>query len=191
MQILSSLVITALTLAALKGDAHAQSNAPKEDFSAVAIVNNNLASGAGRVLIHVSRWSSNSERDRLTQALVSKGPDALLKELTRTKAVGTIRTPDSLGYDLHYAYQRPGEDGGREIVIATDRPMSFWELRNQPRTVDYPFTVIQMHLDKNGVGKGTMSYATKIRVVGKVIELENFGTAPVMLTEITSERRDN
>ena len=29
-----------------------------------------------------------------------------------------------------------------------------WEARNQPRTIDYPFTLIQLHVDKNGQGEG-------------------------------------
>ena len=138
--------------------------------------------------MRVNRWSAETERERLTNALVQKGPEALLKELIKTKPVGIIKTPDSLGYDLHYAYQRPGEDGGREIVIATDRPIGFWEARNQPRSFDYPFTVIQMQIDRNGEGTGTLSYATRIRVVKDTIELENFATSPVMLTKITARR---
>ena len=42
-------------------------------------------------------------------------------------------------------------------VLATDRPISFWEATHQPRTIDYPFTVIQMELDREGHGKGTLS----------------------------------
>lgn len=167
----------------------AQSNFAKEDFSAIAIVNNNIASGMDRVQIHVNRWSSVDERDRLAKTLLSRGPEQLLKDLMQISPVGTIRTPDTLAYDLHYAYQRPSEDGGRDIILATDRPMSFWEVRNQPRSVDYPFTVIQMNLNRDGQGKGTLSYATKIRVVNEnTIELENFGTTPVLLTEIRAER---
>jgi len=177
----------ALAIAGLGARSLAQSNARPEDFSAIAVVNNDMGAGAGRVLIHIARWSSNAEREHLTQTLVSNGPDALLKELMKAKPVGTIRTPDSLAYDLRYASQQPGEDGGRQIVIATDRPMSFWEVSHQPRTVDYPFTIIQMQMGQDGVGKGTMSYATKVRVVKNAIELENFGTSPVMLTEIKSE----
>lgn len=33
------------------------------------------------------------------------------------------------------------EDGGRDVVIATDRPIGFWEATARPRTIDYPFTV--------------------------------------------------
>lgn len=183
-------VVVALLLAA--GPGVAQSNFPKEDFSAIAIANNNLGSGADRVLIHVDRWSSPSERDQLAKTLLNKGPDALLNALVKIKPVGTIRTPDSLAYDLHYAYQQPAEEGGRRIVLATDRPMSFWEASNRPRTVDYPFTVIQMQMNRDGEGKGTLSYATKIRVVDEnTIELENFATSPVMLTEIKAERPTN
>jgi len=60
----------------------------------------------------------------------------------------------------------------------------------QPITTDYPFTVIQMEFDREGRGKGTLSFATKLVVRGNVIELENFASAPVMLTEITAEKDD-
>jgi len=174
----------AITLAA------AQTSGQPEEFTAFAIVSDNLGSGAGRVVIRVTRWSTEAERTRLSASL-QKGPDQLLEDLRDERSVGTIRTPDSLGYDLRYAHQEPGEDGGRRVVIATDRPIGFWEARNQPRSIDYPFTVIQMEIGKDGKGKGTMSYATKVMARGNVIVLENFSTAPVMLNEIEARKIRN
>ncbi len=164
----------------------AQTNGEREDFTAVAVVNNNLGSGAGTVQIQVTRWSTEAERSALVTTLREKGPMKLLDALQDMRPVGIIKTPDSLGYDLRYAHQVKGEDGGRRIVIATDRPIGFWETRNQPRTLDYPFTVIQMQMGSDGRGTGTLSYATKIRAEGSTIELENFATSPVMLTQIES-----
>jgi len=161
----------------------------KERFTAIAMVNNTRASGAGIVQIDVSRWSTAGEREKLLTVLKKQGADKLLDALQDTRPVGTIKTPDSLGYDLHYASQTPLPDGGRRIVIATDRPIGFWEAANRPRTIDYPFTVIQMEIGKDGKGKGTLSYATKIIPAGDTIVLENFGTQPVMLTEVKSESR--
>jgi hypothetical protein len=89
---------------------------------------------------------------------------------------------------LRFAQQTPTEEGGRRIVIATDRPIGFWEASRQPRTIDYPFTVIQMQLGRDGRGQGTLSYATKIVAHDNVIELENFATAPAMLTQIQAKR---
>lgn len=166
----------------------AQTLGEPEDFTATAIVNNNLASGAGTVLIHISRWSTEMERTRLIETLQQKGPEKLLDELQDMKSVGTIRTPDSLAYDLRYAHVRPGEDGGRQIVLATDRPIGFWEAVHQPRTIQYPFTVIQMQIGADGKGKGTLSYATKIVTHDNMVELENFATQPVMLTAITAKK---
>jgi hypothetical protein len=168
----------------------AQTSGQPEEFSAFAIVSDNLGSGAGRVVIRVTRWSTEAERTRLSASLL-KGPDQLLEDLRDQRSVGTIRTPDSLGYDLRYSHQEPGEDGGRRVVIATDRPIGFWEARNQPRSIDYPFTVIQMEIGKDGKGKGTMSYATKVMARGNVIVLENFSTAPVMLNEIEARKIRN
>jgi hypothetical protein len=186
---LSALTAVLGLAAVLAGPAvTAQSNAQPEEFSATAIVNNNLGAGAGRVIMRVTRWSSEAERGRLTRALLTKGADKLLDDLRDMKSVGSIRTPDSLGYDLRYAHQEPGEDGGRRVVLATDRPIGFWEAVNRPRISDYPFTVIQMEIGRDGEGKGTMSFAAKIMARGNTIELENFASSPVMLTKIEARK---
>jgi hypothetical protein len=170
------------------GPLTAQSNLPKEEFTATAVVNNEFATGAGIVQIRINRWTGEAERARLVSTLLQKGPRSLLDALADAPSVGTIKTPDTLAYDLRYAHQQPVDDGGRRIVIATDRPIGFWEQRNNARTLDYPFTVVQMQLGRNGTGTGTLSIATKIRAYDKTIELENFGTSPAMLTRIESRR---
>jgi hypothetical protein len=167
---------------------HAQTLGQPERFNAVAIVNNARASGAGTVQIDVTRWSSATERTRLLDILRSKGAEKLLDVLRDMRPVGTIKTPDSLAYDLRYAHETAGEDGGRRLVLATDRPIGFWEASRNARTLDYPFTVIQMEIGRDGTGKGTLSYATKVIAAGDTIILENFDTQPVMLTEIKSEK---
>src|SRR5215216_1597107 len=161
----------------------AQTNQQPERFTANAVsLSPEYGTGQQVVEINVNRWSPAAERERLVTALQQKGPKELLKQLQKNKPVGRIRTPDSLGYDLRYAYQMTDAEGGRTIVIATDRPIGFWEATEHPRSFDYPFTVIQMKLDREGHGTGTMSYATRIVAhENNVIELEDFASQPIML----------
>jgi len=167
----------------------AQTNGQPERFTANAVsLSPQYGTGQQVVEINVNRWSPASDRDTLIAALM-KSPDELLKQLQKMRPVGTIRTPDSIGYDLHYAQQTPLPEGGRSIVIATDRPIGFWEATNRPRSIDYPFTVIQMNLDRNGMGSGTMSYATRITTKNNIIELEDFATQPIMLNNIHAETK--
>jgi hypothetical protein len=124
----------------------------------------------------------------LLGALLDKGPDALLDELRETRRVGYIRTPNSIGYDLHFAQNIPSEDGGRRVILVTDRPISFWEAANQPRSIEYPFTLIELRLNRDGEGEGKMSIATRItgnRELG-LIELEDYALQPVRLMNVRS-----
>lgn len=93
-------------------------------------------------------------------------------------------------YDLRYAQRTPQPEGGEQIVLATDRYIRFWEAAGSSRTTDYPFTIIEMRLDRDGRGKGKMFIAT--RVIGDkrnhTIVLENWGTQPVMLKDVRRER---
>jgi hypothetical protein len=137
----------------------------------------------------VNRWSTDGERDRLLSVLREKGPEKLLDALQDMPRIGYIRTPDSIGYDLHFARRQPGEDGGERAILATDRYISFWEAANRPRTIDYPFTVIEVHIGTNGEGEGKMSLFTKISVDKKSndIILEDYGMQPVLLQAVKRE----
>jgi len=184
--------MTTVLLILLAVAAYAQTNGQPERFTANAVsISPEYGTGQRIVEMNIDRWSPNSERERLVTALQTKGADELLKQLQKNKPVGRIRTPDSLGYDLRYAQQTPLPDGGRMIVIATDRPIGFWEATHQPRSIEYPFTVIQMKLDRDGNGSGTLSYATRIVAhENNVIELEDFATQPIMLNNIHAETKN-
>lgn len=182
-----SLLLVALWMPAL----HAQHNEHTGRFeftataSSIGVPGNPV--GEWQVDIVVSRWSTEAERLRLLGALKKNSQDKLLSTLQDMKPVGTIRINNQgLSYDLRYAHERPDPEGGRQIVLGTDRPISAWEAANQPRTVDYPFTFIQMHLDNDGHGTGTIVPAAKITGSedGHYVTIENFAAAPIKLNDV-------
>jgi hypothetical protein len=165
--------------------AQTASNSPRERFSATAVnVSTVGRTGATQVDITISRWTTDAERSRLVTVFKEKGADALLSALQGMPAVGTINTPGNIAYDLRYATQLPGEDGGRRIVLGTDRPISFWEASNRPRSADYPFLLMELRLNKAGEGEGKLSLATKLTLNGDVLVIENYANQPVMLNNI-------
>src|SRR5262249_44001468 len=135
--VLATIGLVATTAA---GPAAIQQPTPTpEHFTAFAI-NMGTAFGVPRtgqsstVDIVIDRWSTTTERQGLIDAFLPQGDaDKLLRALQKTKRVGYIRFPNTLGYDLHYSREVPGEDGGRRILIATDRRIGFREASEQPR----------------------------------------------------------
>jgi hypothetical protein len=79
-----------------------------------------------------------------------------------------------------------GRWGGDRIVVATDRYISFYGERAQPRTLDYPFTFIELHLSKGGgEGEGKMAVATTLMVDKKnTVAMENYSREPVRLQQV-------
>jgi len=188
---LTAAILAMVTLAGGSTMAQGEGSNGPERFNAIAIANDQFGSAAGRVIVRVTRWSTDGQRDRLVNALREHGADAMLDDIRKMPRVGRIYTPDNIGYELHYAHQTIDEEGNRQIVIATDRPIAFWEHHLRSRTVDYPFTVVQMEIDRDGNGKGTLSPMTRISIEGDNLVLENFSIAPVMLTKIETETDGN
>jgi hypothetical protein len=182
-----SVLIAACTFAAGLA-VMAQTNGVAERFTAMAVNMNN--GGSGSIEMVVNRWSTDAERTRLMTTLAQKGPDKLLDVLQSLPRVGYFRLNGGLGYDLHFARQTKGEDGGERVVLATDRRIGFWEAENQPRSIDYPFTMVELHLNNDGEGEGKLSLATKITMdkTKTTITLENYATQPVLLQSVKRER---
>jgi hypothetical protein len=140
----------------------------------------------GTLDINIERWSTPEEAARLRDILAEKGEGALLEALQKLPRVGSIQRTGQLGWDIHFAQQIPASNGSRRIVIATDRPMSFWEAANRPRSADYAFTLAEIRLGPDGKGEGKLVPAAKIdyNKETNTLEIENYNTEPVRLTQV-------
>jgi len=193
---LKRLLATAAGVALLAAPAGGQTNGDKLEISAFAVNMSNIGTGSNQsVNIKVDAWSTAEERTTLITTLVEKGPEALLKALQKAPAKGRFWIPALRGSDPHnlrlgltlrYAWQTALPEGGRRIVLAADRYIGFQEARNQPRTIDYPFTLFEIRVNKEGEGEGKLAYATKIGFDKdeKVMELENYSSEPVRLQNV-------
>ena len=193
----SVLALTAFALVAVEANTPArQSSGEKLHFSAFAVSMNNISAGAtAQVEIQIDSWTTEAERQRFIEIAISEGQDALLRAFQKAPSRGRIWFPNmqgpdptniGLGWPLRYTHQTRTDEGGRRVVIATDRVMTFWERANRPRTVDYPFTLIQIEVDKDGTGEGRMAVATRINFDKNrnVMELEHFASEPVRLQNV-------
>jgi hypothetical protein len=145
--------------------------------------------GTARVEINLNHLSTPAEREQLLNDLKQKGQKGLLQSLIDAKAVGTIRFNLELAWDLRYASMRPGPENTVELFLATDRPMGAWELWNEPRYSDYPFTLINIQLGPERRGKGTMILAAQISSddTGRFVHVENYASTPIQLNELEVE----
>lgn len=164
---------------------------PVERLTALAVDMSNIASArnTSTVDIVINRWSTDAERDRLAGSLREKGADGLLRDLRKVKEVGRISGDGRLGYPLRFAREIPLPSGGRRILIGTDRNISFLELVNQPRTVSYPFMVIDIRLGADGKGEGKLMPIAKITEDrDHIVEIENYASEPVRLMSVQSKK---
>ena len=189
-------------LACLLVLAAAQPAGDRVTINGWALNMSNVATGANQsIRITINQWSTAAQRERLIAAFLEKKQDGLLRELEKAPELGRFNFPGYMGPDpnnimrlgteIRYAMSFPGEDGGRRIVIITPRVIGFREARDQPRTIDYPFTLFEMRFDKSGKGEGRMAYGTQISFDKKKnqIELENYSSEPVRLNNLQLEVR--
>ena len=142
--------------------------------------------------IVIERWSTPEESSNLKAVFLERGDDKLLSALQKTKPrCGFVRTSTSLGWDIFFARETPLPDGGRKIVLASDRPVSMWEARNSGRSMDYQFSLAEIRLPKEGKGQGkAIPYAQlTFNKDTNTLEIENYQREPVRLNEITVESK--
>jgi hypothetical protein len=143
--------------------------------------------------INITRWTTDEEREKLFAVLIEKGQEGLVNALQKSEETGFVRvTGRTMGRNpfpserLRYSRQLDLGEGKRRIVLATDRYISFYEARNQPRWRDYDMSLLVMDVDAEGNGEGQLAMGVQVSVdtEKKTLVVENFGTEPVRLTKI-------
>ena len=94
-----------------------------------------------------------------------KANDMLLRALQKMPKVGHIRTAPTLG--LGSAIRPPGSSSRRQRPPHRASPpigllASVESASNRPRTMDYPFTIVEMRLGKDDGERGECSRARGI-----------------------------
>ena len=142
--------------------------------------------------LRLNGTTSDQQANRALSTLQENGQDALLKTI-RNEDLGTF----SLGGQpaLTVNAVRIDNVGGRQRVRAVlERWIGFGELRGGYRSVDYPFSYIEILVDpRNGRGEGTFIPAAKIRFKENngqpQVEIEDFGTFPGRLMGVSMRGR--
>jgi hypothetical protein len=93
-----------------------------------------------------------------------------------------------MGWDIKYAYQTQLADGSRQVVVVTDKPVSFFAASRNTRTMDYAFTLIEMRFPKGSdKGEGKLLGQTSLSVKDGKLQIEIYGQEPTRLTQITEK----
>lgn len=144
--------------------------------------------GTRLVEIVITRWSTDAERNSLMGTLAEKGPGEMLALLKKQKSVGRLQSSGSLGQDLRCSVQEPTRDGGRDIILLTDRIIDYSELAGMGRSIDYPFLYMELHFDAKGQGSGSLLPAAKVVLAGGLLVTENYNDLPIRLESVKRER---
>src|SRR5712691_7909783 len=186
------MAVMAAVVGALLATAAGATAQPETKYETYTATTANLSVGSGEtVRINVFRWSTDDERQKALSAL---GENGLLGALASAPSAGYLWTSETLGYTLRYAFKQALPAGGERVILLTDRRLGSWS--RVPWNVaatrdagDDAFTVIELRLNRAGVGEGKMSFATKVAAdhAAGTIALDNYDTAPILLKNVKHE----
>lgn len=178
------LVIAMLTVGAMLSAAAIEAQPAPEVFNGTIYDAGQVSRGTATFFtLQVDRWGNEEESLRYRQILKEKGQQGLLDAFRDSEPVGFIRVGEQLGYPIVFARVIPATDG-RVVRAFTDRPVQFFELRNNLRSLDYPFGIVEIQFfDKDkGKGEGTLVAAASAKFTDKgQLEIEQMGTTPFKL----------
>ena len=182
-------IIACSLVALLALPAGTSADDPALSLHAFALNFTGVGSGrSGELDIIIDRWSTDEERDRLRDVLAEKGGAALLPVLQQVKpSVGSIRPKSAPSWDVRFAQSHTLADGGRTIILATDRPLTPAERSKQQRSDEYEFLIVEIRLDKDGKGEGKTADGTRVVSVNKStgsLEFDQYSAEPVKLINV-------
>jgi hypothetical protein len=158
-----------------------------ETFKAIASIK--TAGGVAAtapVTITVDRKMTRAQADRLVETFKTGGAAALRKALDGVPPTGSVRIGNGSAVAARMALERV-TDKGRLVTVVTLEPLAFLGagVPGAKAKDAYDFGVVDIEVDANGKGSGTLSPAAKIKVHEGSFVVEDYATDLVELKEVS------
>lgn len=165
-------------------------NKSVEQYKANAIMQ--TGGGSSIAEINIYRWSTDEERNEILDVIKNATAENRINSRDVAKALrgqekaGYAFFAQRQGYPLRYARSLDMGDGTRQIVLATDRPVSFGEVYNQSRLGDFDVSIILLKVDAEGNGEGLLSMGTEVKwnEATNQLEVTNVSSQPIKLGNV-------
>lgn len=165
-----------LLLLSVAGSGTLASDQGRMTIQATAMGTSTQLGKIANVNIYIEAYSTQDDRNTLIEAFKKRGQDGLFDALQDMKPKGRVRfASGGVGNDVKYIIELPSQNG-RKLRLITDRNLSFRELYNSNRNVDYNVGAIELNLTPDGKGSGTVLPACKLTVnkKKKQVEIETY-----------------
>jgi hypothetical protein len=142
--------------------------------------------------LYLNGATSNDQTQRLLGALQNGGQDELRRALEHND-LGRFSIGGRVGLPVE-AVVVDSVDGRTRIRAVMERWQGFGEVWRGGRSLDYPFSYLEMYVDpRTGDGDGTFIAAAQIRWKNNKgqnqVEIEDFGTFPGRLVGVKMKGR--
>jgi hypothetical protein len=186
-----------MLLLAIAGPAYPQRGEGRTTFTGTALIygsGTNIRTVTRDFTLHVERLTTQNEADRLLRVLDDQGQTGLLNAMSNND-LGRFSLGGRVGEPLR-AVIVDNQDGRQRLRAIFQRWIGFGELRGGYRSVDYPFSYVEIVIDpRTGRGDGTFFPAARIRFKKAnsnrpdTVEIEDFGTFPGKLMGVAMRGR--
>jgi hypothetical protein len=168
---------------------HSERQSGTEVYTGTLIDMNGRMISTGFTLTITGR-TSDSDSQRYLSILSSEGQSGLMKAIRRNN-FGYIAATGQTRRNL-LVVREFEMDGKRRIIAAFERWVGFYEVRADYRTLDYPFSTIEILLDRDGKGGGTFIGLAQVKMSKKTkqqsLRLDSYGNFPAKVMGVTRRR---
>jgi hypothetical protein len=140
--------------------------------------------------MNLLRWSDDAGRADVVAALGASDPTAALLELPTLGHIWLGSSP--VGFSVKYARRTPLPDGGERVTFVTEKRLDYYELKKwvpapPVAAKDTSYGVIELYLDANGQGTGTLSLVADVQVDAAKADVALAQDAPKVLANAKAE----
>ena len=154
-----------------------------ESYTATVANMPGVGSKPYQIKIQITGYTPEDDVTKLAQVLRSSGQDALKKALD-SYHLGTLAPYGKMGNDLNYVREIKTEKG-RTLRMISNRDMDFFELKYNGRSTDFPFSMVELTISKDGKMEGRIIAAARIQITKEnTLDVEALGMQPMYLVSL-------